>query len=88
MPRLGDDQNMATAYPDRVSTNLRGSWMRQLVMTLVGTLLLYNVVFKDYKSKTKAGMSNRGIADDIEAIIPKTRAEKLKEARETKQTMG
>ncbi|CAN0349928.1 unnamed protein product [Ectocarpus fasciculatus] len=33
-------------------------------------------------------MSNRGIADDIEAIIPKTRAEKLKEARETKQTMG
>lgn len=40
---------MATAYPDRVSTNLRGSWIRQLAMTVVGTLLLYNVVFRDYK---------------------------------------
>ncbi|CAM9236129.1 unnamed protein product [Ectocarpus sp. 12 AP-2014] len=87
MPRLGDDQNMATAYPDRVSTNLRGSWMRQLAMTVVGTLLLYNVVFKDYKNETKTGMSNRGIAGDIETIIPKTRAEKLKEAKETKKTM-
>ncbi|CAM9535772.1 unnamed protein product [Ectocarpus sp. 12 AP-2014] len=88
MPRLGDDQNMATAYPDRVSTNLRGSWMRQLAMTVVGTLLLYNVVFKDYKNETKTGMSNRGIAGDIETIIPKTRAEKLKEAKETKKTMA
>ncbi|CAN0186396.1 unnamed protein product [Ectocarpus sp. 4 AP-2014] len=88
MPRLGDDQNMATAYPDRVSTNLRGSWMRQLAMTVVGTLLLYNVVFKDYKNETKTGMSNRGIAGDIETIIPKTRAEKIKEAKETKKTMA
>ncbi|CAM9470595.1 unnamed protein product [Ectocarpus sp. 6 AP-2014] len=87
MPRLGDDQNMATAYPDRVSTNLRGSWMKQLAMTVVGTLLLYNVVFKDYKNKTKEGMSNRGIAGDIETIIPKTRAEKIKEAKENKKTM-
>ncbi|CAB1117226.1 unnamed protein product [Ectocarpus sp. CCAP 1310/34] len=88
MPRLGDDQNMATAYPDRVSTNLRGSWLRKLAMTVVGTLLLYNVVFKDYKNQTKTGMSNRGIAGDIETIIPKTRAEKLKEALETKRTMA
>lgn len=40
---------MATAYPDRVSTNLRGSWMRQLLYTMVMTLVLYKVVFTDYK---------------------------------------
>lgn len=47
MPRLGDDPNMATAYPERV--NLRGSWMRQLLYTVVLTLVMYKVVFKDYK---------------------------------------
>lgn len=47
---------MATAYPDRVSTNLRGSWMRQLAMTVVGTLLLYNVVFKDYKVRAELSL--------------------------------
>lgn len=38
---------MATAYPDRV--NLRGTWMRQLLYTMVCTLVLYKVVFTDYK---------------------------------------
>lgn len=33
-------------------------------------------------------MSNRGIADDIDTIIPKTRAEKVKEAQEKKKTMA
>ncbi|CAM9157215.1 unnamed protein product, partial [Scytosiphon promiscuus] len=86
MPRLGDDPNMATAYPNRASTNLRGSWMRQLAMTLLGTIIVYNLVFKDYKGATKAGMSEKGLADEIETIIPKTSAEKIREARVAKMT--
>lgn len=49
MPRLGDDPNVATAYPDRVSTNLRGSWVRQMFITIVMTVVLYKVVCTDYK---------------------------------------
>lgn len=49
MPRLGDDPNMATAYPNRVNTNLRGGWMRQMLYTMVMTFVLYKVVFTDYK---------------------------------------
>lgn len=49
MPRLGDDPNVASAYPNRVSTNLRGSWLKQLIVTAVGTLFLYKVLFTDYK---------------------------------------
>lgn len=53
MPRLGEDPNVATAYPNRVNTNLRGSWLRQIINTFLGTLLmvfLFNKLIKtDYK---------------------------------------
>lgn len=60
MPRLGDDPNMATAYPDRVNTNLRGSWMRQMLYTMVGTLVLYKVVCTDYKVRLSVALQQGG----------------------------
>lgn len=52
MPRLGDDANVATAYPNRMP-NLRGGWLRQFATTAFGTLLLLlimkNVIKNDYK---------------------------------------
>ena len=53
MPRLGEDPNVATAYPNRSNTNLRGSWMRQFVHALLASLLIvfiFNKLIKaDYK---------------------------------------
>lgn len=46
MPRLGEDPNVATAYPNRLNTNLRGSWMRQCINTLLSSLLIVFVFNK------------------------------------------
>lgn len=46
---------MATAYPDRANTNLRGSWVRQALMTMAATFILYKVVFTDYKVRESTG---------------------------------
>lgn len=51
---------MATAYPNRASTNLRGSWMRQFAMTMIGTIILYNLVFKDYKVRARVATNPYG----------------------------
>lgn len=53
MPRLGEDPNVATAYPNRHQTNLRGSCLRQLLTTALSSLLLVfviqKVILSDYK---------------------------------------
>lgn len=53
MPRLGDDPNVATAYPDRSRVNLRGGWMRQMLTTAAGTLFMFfimtRILTNDYK---------------------------------------
>eukprot|EP00752_Nemacystus_decipiens_P009606 g8583.t1 len=87
MPRLGDDQNMATAYPERV--NLRGSWMRQLLYTMVATLVMYKIVFTDYRKETKESMIKKGLSEEAqERILPKTAAEKRREIAFTKMTQA
>lgn len=53
MPRLGEDPNVATAYPNRLNTNLRGSWMRQFINTLVGSLVIVFVFNKLIKTNYK-----------------------------------
>lgn len=57
MPRLGEDANVATAYSGRGQSNRRGGWMRQMLVTGLGTALLlyimHNVLRRDYKVDTR-----------------------------------
>lgn len=56
MPRLGDDPNFATAYPNSLQTNLRGGVLRQCLSTAFWTLCLFLIVKKffltDYKVRS------------------------------------
>lgn len=68
MPRLGDYPNAAPAYPNRVRTNPRGSWLKQLIVTAIGTLFLYKVIFTDYKVRRTCVMH---VYTAVAAITPK-----------------
>lgn len=61
MPRLGEDANAASAYPDRIRRPiLRGSWLRQLFTTAVGTLLLMLIMKKAFLTDYKVSGTLRG----------------------------
>lgn len=53
MPRLGDDPNVATAYPERDRMNLRGRGMRQMVNMVAIILIFFFIMFKLFTNNYK-----------------------------------
>lgn len=60
MPRLGEDPNIATAYPNRHHM-VRGGFLRQLLSTFLGSLLIYIFFNKVYLTDYRVRVEEKGI---------------------------
>ncbi|KAG5177275.1 hypothetical protein JKP88DRAFT_226575 [Tribonema minus] len=72
--------NVAAAYPEGNG----GSRAQRFLISMIGTfftfILLRNILFKDYKGDTINYLRSTGREAEIEQIVPKTAAERRKEA--------
>jgi hypothetical protein len=87
--RSGDG---AQAYPNNAgSSEGFGTRCRRAALTLAISLVIFtllrNVLFTDYKAETTDYLVKTGRADAVDRIIPKTAAEKRKEAEFAKLTL-
>lgn len=68
MPRLGEDPNVATAYPNRHQMG-RGGLLRQLLTTALGSLLIYFIFNKVYLTDYRVRVEEKGIVGVFKTII-------------------